>query len=109
MSSSTLTSSAGFAFSRKVNRERTAAGRSAGSSVSNATLTASEKRSGVCITTSTMKVRPLSRSWLRCRSRSRIAWCTFAVVLDRTPGRLFSTRSTVASLTPACCAISRIG
>jgi hypothetical protein len=31
------------------------------------------------------------------------------IVLVRTPGRSFSTRSTVASLTPACRAISRTG
>ena len=61
------------------------------------------------MTMSTMKVRPLRRSWLRCRSRSVIACATFAAVLARTPGRLFSTRSTVASLRPDWRAISRIG
>ena len=85
------------------------AGRSMGSSSSRADFTAAENRSGVCMTTSTMKVRPLSRSWLRCRSRSAIACATFAAVLARTPGRLLSTRSTVASLNPDCRAISRIG
>ena len=52
------------------------------------------------MTRSTMKVRPVSRSWLRWRSRSAMACATFAAVLARTPGRLFSTRSTVASLSP---------
>jgi len=66
-------------------------------------------RSGVCMTMSMMKVRPFTRSWLRCRSRSVIACATVAAVLARTPDRLLSTRSTVASLKPDCRAISRIG
>ena len=109
MSSRTFTMSAGRPFSRKSNRDRTTAGRSDGSSASSADLTAEENRSGVCMTTSTRKVRPFSRSWLRCRSRSVMACCTLPTVLARTPGRLLRTRSTVASLSPACRAISRIG
>ena len=59
--------------SRKWKRERITAGRSDGSSASSAARTAVENRSGACITMSTMKVRPPSRSWVRCRSRSAIA------------------------------------
>ena len=100
MSSRTFTTSAGRPFSRKSNRDRTTAGASDGSSASSADLTAEENRSGACITTSTRKVRPVSRSWLRCRSRSVMACCTLLAVLARTPGRLLRTRSTVASLRP---------
>lgn len=60
-----------------------------------------EKRSGVCITMSTMKVRPTSRTWVRCRSRSVIAWWTSRAVFSLTPPLPFRTRSTVASLSPA--------
>jgi len=41
------------------------------------------------MTMSMMKVRPFTRSWLRCRSRSVIACATVAAVLARTPDRLF--------------------
>ncbi len=107
--SSTLTMSLTWPFSRKSNRERTTAGRSEGSSCSSAALTAEENRSGVCITMSIMNTRPLSRSWLRCRSRSAMACLMSLTVLGRTPPRWLRTRSTVASLTPAWRAISRIG
>jgi hypothetical protein len=40
-------------------------------------------------------------------SRSAIACMTSALVFSRTPGRWLSTRSTVTSLSPDCCAISR--
>ncbi|CAM5711227.1 hypothetical protein SVIOM342S_08219 [Streptomyces violaceorubidus] len=68
-----------------------------------------EKRSGACITMSHMNVRPTTRTWVRWRSRSAMARRTSNAVLSRTPPRPLSTRSTVASLRPACRAISRIG
>src|SRR3954447_8176553 len=58
MPSRTFTMSDGRPFSRKSKRDRTTAGRNDGSSASNADLTAEENRSGLCITTSTRKVRP---------------------------------------------------
>ena len=58
-------------------------------------------RSGACTTMSIMKVRPTSRTWVRCLSRSAIACWTSRTVLSRTPPRSLSTRSTVASLRPA--------
>jgi hypothetical protein len=68
-----------------------------------------ENRSGVCITISIMNTCPLSRSWLRCRSRSAMACRMSFTVLGRTPPRSLRTRSTVAALTPAWRAISRMG
>lgn len=94
MSRSDLTISAGRAVSRKSNRARTTAGSRVGNWVSSAALIAEENRSGVCISTSTMNVRPDNRSCARCRSRSTMAWRTLKTVLGRTPGRSLRTRST---------------
>jgi hypothetical protein len=40
-------------------------------------------------------------------SRSTVACMTSALVFSRTPGGQLGNRSTVASLSPDCCAISR--
>ena len=93
--------SATGAASVRWNRERMTAGRIPGSSASNAARTPDENCTGASTTRSTTKVRPASRSWVRCRCRSSIAWLTSATVLARTPPRPLSTRSTVASDRPA--------
>ena len=69
--------------------------------LSSAVLTAAENRAGVCITMSIMNTRPLSRSWLACRSRSAMACRMSLTVFGRTPPRRLRTRSAAASLTPA--------
>ena len=69
---------------------------------------AEENRSGGLHHDVDHETRPVSRSCVRCRSRSVMACCTSRTVLGRTPPRLLSTRSTVRSLRPACTAISRM-
>ena len=55
------------------------------------------------------KIRAATTAGLRCRSRSAMACRMSFTVLGRTPPRWLRTRSTVASLTPAWRAISRMG
>ena len=62
---------------------------------------------GASTTTSTSRVRRERRSWVCCRSSSRTAVSTARTARGLTPGRPWSTRSTVAGDSAACSAMSR--
>ena len=103
----TAASSSGVAPSLVVNRARTVAGRAHGSASSTAAVTASRNRPGASTTTSTSRVRRDRRTCDCWRSSSSTAASTARTARALTPGRPLSTRSTVASDTPACSATSR--